>query len=618
MATMIPSGVEEFTTEGEGRFYKFLEFVCKSDKEYTVWYSPIILDRELDFLLFRRDLGLIIFEVKDWTLDQIVHADPKTFNILKRGKIETNSNPLYQARNYRYKIFDKMRKQNKLISNHPKFRGKFRIPINFGAVFTNINKYEYQEKTELNDFCSVEKLFFGDDLHQASPFCCDTTGECFSNELEKKFPPLFDCSITDHDINDLKALIFHNVKIENPERERIKKYEDRKEHIKVLDNTQESFARQFNGGHRIIKGPSGSGKTIILVHKAAFLLQYEKKIKKILFVCYNLTLANYIKRLFDIKDIPLGKNGIEVHNFYDLCGEIINEPIDHQSHDKEYYKTIIELTLQKIEIEDENIKYDAILVDEGQDFSNDMFKVIIALLNKETDNLTIALDDNQNIYRRTQSWKKLGINAAGKRTQKLNFVYRNTVELTDFFNRFLNNGEDLKEKGESSQLDMFPGFNDLHGEAPSILKSKNMDEIIDFLVEEILNLKITKTVPLSEIAIIYASQYFSSPATPELPSAIMHALDSKGIFYTWVSEDIRAKKSYDITSNRVTLSSIHSVKGLDYSHLFLVGLDYMKPKQWTESQIERLAYVAMTRARDQLYIPFINKNPLIEKLIACL
>ena len=92
MATMIPADVEHFTTEGEGAFYKFLEYVCKPDQDYIVWYSPDILNREPDFVLFRRDLGIVIIEVKDWSLDQIEEADSKRFKILKRRKIETNNN----------------------------------------------------------------------------------------------------------------------------------------------------------------------------------------------------------------------------------------------------------------------------------------------------------------------------------------------------------------------------------------------------------------------------------------------------------------------------------------------------------------------------------------------
>lgn len=212
----------------------------------------------------------------------------------------------------------------------------------------------------------------------------------------------------------------------------------------------------------------------------------------------------------------------------------------------------------------------------------------------------------------------MGINAVGNRTQKLNFIYRNTVELVEFSKKFLENNETLKGSDKGAQIELFPGFNDFHGPAPSIVKFLNMGEIVDYVVDNIIHLKNVRGVPFSEIAIVYASKYFSSPTPSEMPSAFMEALDYRGIFCTWVSEDVRAKKSYDITTNTVTLSSIHSVKGLDYSCLFFVGLDFMESGEWTEGEIERLNYVAITRARDQLYIPYIQKTPLIEKLSDCL
>ena len=66
--------------------------------------------------------------------------------------------------------------------------------------------------------------------------------------------------------------------------------------------------------------------------------------------------------------------------------------------------------------------YDAILVDEGQDFSDDMYKVVTLILNEKTNNLTIALDEGQNIYHRKQSWKDLGIQAKG-RLHRISYVY---------------------------------------------------------------------------------------------------------------------------------------------------------------------------------------------------
>ena len=83
-----------------------------------------------------------------------------------------------------------------------------------------------------------------------------------------------------------------------------------------------------------------------------------------------------------------------------------------------------------------------------------------------------------------------------------------------------------------------------------------------------------------------------------------------------LSENYRSKKTHDITINSVTISTIHSVKGLDYSTVFLLGLDFLEPHNWSVEQIERLIYVAITRARYQLYILYINKTPFIEKLLA--
>ena len=58
MAIMIPNDVEEFQTEGERAFYKFLQAVGKPDLRYVAWYLPDIKDKELDFLLFCEDIGL--------------------------------------------------------------------------------------------------------------------------------------------------------------------------------------------------------------------------------------------------------------------------------------------------------------------------------------------------------------------------------------------------------------------------------------------------------------------------------------------------------------------------------------------------------------------------------
>ncbi len=94
MATMIPDDIQVFTTPGEGAFYTLLQSCAKLDYSYTVWYLPDILESEPDILLYAPDAGLVIFEVKDWALDQIIAADPQFFMLHMEEKDERRKNPL--------------------------------------------------------------------------------------------------------------------------------------------------------------------------------------------------------------------------------------------------------------------------------------------------------------------------------------------------------------------------------------------------------------------------------------------------------------------------------------------------------------------------------------------
>ena len=66
MAKMIPENVERFTTDGERQTYRFLEVVAKPDECFLCWYLPDVQGREPDFILYSKQNGLIILEVKEW------------------------------------------------------------------------------------------------------------------------------------------------------------------------------------------------------------------------------------------------------------------------------------------------------------------------------------------------------------------------------------------------------------------------------------------------------------------------------------------------------------------------------------------------------------------------
>ena len=135
---MIPGDIEEFETEGEKAFYRFLEKVGKPDVHYLCWYTPDINGNEPDFLLYCEDVGLVIFEVKDWVLRQIEEANPHQFLLKIRGKTESRKNPFQQAHGYLMSMKDKIQKDGRLISKEPTYFGNPKIPLSCGVVFGRI------------------------------------------------------------------------------------------------------------------------------------------------------------------------------------------------------------------------------------------------------------------------------------------------------------------------------------------------------------------------------------------------------------------------------------------------------------------------------------------------
>jgi hypothetical protein len=611
---MIPENVDCFSTEGEKHFYQFLENVAKPDNEYLVWYTPDIEGHEPDFILFHNKVGLIVFEVKDWILDQIVEADPHRFVLTIAGKAEPRKNPFLQARNYFLNIMDVIKDDGRLISRDQAHMGNPKIPIDYGVVFPNINKYEYTEKG-FDRVINAEKIFFWDDLHPDSQYCTDPTGNCFSIACENMFAPKFRFVITHTEILHLKQLIFPTVRVILPQRSSDFPYTHRITRLKSLDHQQEAIARKFDGGHRIIVGPAGSGKTLILAHKAVFLMKYNPNIKSILFVCYNITLVNYIKRLLSDRKVPMGKGGVTVLHFYELCTEIIGEDVAYEKETSEYYEVIQQEALDRVD--NYGVRYDAILVDEGQDFSDSMYKIVTSLLNKTTNNLTIAIDDNQDIYRRSSTWKQVGVQARG-RIHKISHIYRNTKQISEFASKFIKDEDPVPNTKEDKQIELFPGFFDFTGSPPELRSFENFDAITEYTAATISGIIEREQCPCSEIAIIYCKKSIEDQSARRLPELFERVLNSKGILCGWASENYQSKKTYDITTNKVTISTIHSTKGFDYACVFLVGLDLLEEDGWTREQIRNMTYVAITRARYQLFIPFIQETPLIKRLMECL
>jgi ATP-dependent exoDNAse (exonuclease V) beta subunit len=140
----------------------------------------------------------------------------------------------------------------------------------------------------------------------------------------------------------------------------------------------------------------------------------------------------------------------------------------------------------------------------------------------------------------------------------------------------------------------------------------------DFLVEDLLESIDQEEYKRSEIALIYDDKIYSPEGfaydNRALPMRILRKLNVSGIPATWVSQDVRAKEMFDVTTDRVSLISIHSAKGLDFELVYLVGIDHIHIKDSTRKDLISLVYVAMTRAKYRLIIPYVQESEMIKRM----
>ena len=205
-----------------------------------------------------------------------------------------------------------------------------------------------------------------------------------------------------------------------------------------LDEHQKKYVRSTPNKIQKVSGVAGCGKTKIIAIRAASLAATEKKV---LVVCFNITQRNYLKEFISRAKYLYDKSKIDVFYFQDFC-QAYREDRDIPFPESTTYtgdkiedlgeKEKEEIINDKENHNDLSYNYDAILVDEGQDFQDSWFKLLRCFLNKNGEML-IAIDDKQNIYNR----KKPTISGIGPgRWGILKKSYRLLNEHIDLANRF--------------------------------------------------------------------------------------------------------------------------------------------------------------------------------------
>lgn len=245
-------------------------------------------------------------------------------------------------------------------------------------------------------------------------------------------------------------------------------------------------------------------------------------------------------------------------------------------------------------------RYAHIIVDEGQDFSDNAYRLIRAMAGEEHANdIFIVGDAHQRIYKNHPVLSRCGINIRG-RSSILKINYRTTEEIRKYAFALLN-GISFDDLDES--VDVGDRCQSLtHGEQPILKNFRDANEEFDYLVAEIHRLK-ENGVALSDICIV--------ARTNQLADDYIAQFTRAGIS----SYAIKRNKSDNRSFDGLRVATMHRVKGLEFKYVFVAAANnrivpLAKAISHTDAVSEAetmtsekcLLYVAMTRAQKGVYI----------------
>lgn len=245
-------------------------------------------------------------------------------------------------------------------------------------------------------------------------------------------------------------------------------------------------------------------------------------------------------------------------------------------------------------------EFEHILIDEYQDINSVQIKLIDLLNGK---NLFCVGDPRQSIFGWRGSDIKYILNFKEKYPDYENILltknYRSTKEIV----KLINNS--IKEMGLADLTSDIEGTKDI-----KLLKFDAEENEFEFVIQRIL----AANIPRNEVFVL--------ARTNRQLNDLSQLMNSREIKHVLRSDEIR--KTVTATEEDVTLATIHAIKGLESKMVFIIGCTTLNfPCKGSEHPImeiinndeydkddeeKRLFYVAMSRAKTNLYLTYSGKR----------
>lgn len=543
--------IDLIKSKAERKFYR----ACRDqlDDEWLVLHSiPYIVkisgtprDGEADFIIFSQEKGFIVVEIKGGA----INYNPATGHWSSTNDMGTNKikDPFRQGTDEKYAILN-------LIKKHRDWPS-LRIPhlaCGHAAFFPNLDNLSPlvtpQGPLEImggrqaldrleNWILSVFKYWQGEAPNQ------QPLGKAGMKVVEDIF-----CKP-----REVRPLI--SAELRDEEEFRIK-----------LTHKQSIYLRAMGKRKKAsICGGAGTGKTLLALERAE---QLARAGNKTLLLCYNLPLAEHLKAV-------VGKNdNLLPMTFYQLCewrieqafqkkkGDLLEKAKLNYPNESQFHVHLPYALAYSTEELPE--RFNAIVIDEGQDFKNTFWLPIEMLLKDEKESyLYIFFDQNQAIY---QSMPDFPIT---DEPFPLTTNCRNTIYIHDAAYRFY--------IGDPVDPPEIQGVPIVTLSCPSLdEQGKEVHSLISKLIGQ------EKVDPI-DIVILVASEdktrYYQYLERLSLLHAIKYSIEAHRI------------------PNTVLVDTVKRFKGLEAAIVLLWGIDGYDPVQDRET-----LYVAFSRAKSRVYI----------------
>ena len=382
MATSVPD-LPSFVTPSEREVWQRL---CRQLPEDCVLLANYRLsdrrkDHEADLVALMPGSGIVVIEVKGGSV--WVESDGRW--MITRGNGPARIHPVDQARDAVYAL-------RQYVEADPRWVGRSRIRWSHHVVLA---------RTSLaDDFatpdCPRWQISGKDDLDELAGRVWDTT----SLHRNDARPPDADDIALIREILSGRSL---------PARDPVTIAEDRAELADRLTMEQANLLSVTRLLNRVeIRGGAGSGKTVLAIRQASDLASGRgidpesgeaRGRQRVAVVCYSYGLANHLQR--ELLAGSRGKRPAFVGTFEDLARRWGIE-ITGSRDDSEFWEvTLPALMADRAAELSEAERFDAVIVDEAQDFADDWWTPLVRALRDElTGGIFAYSDERQRVFAR--------------------------------------------------------------------------------------------------------------------------------------------------------------------------------------------------------------------------